>query len=227
MKPSRKTYFRFQRMSSCGFLLWNLYPRRWVQEIMTWWNLQENFEKEVVRTRPHKPRSNVFVASNPRVPSRIQYQAKDHQQFVRAISINKYLTTRTECFTWCFLNISLICHSFSHLKKWHMSEKKMSFLISHSFGFGFESSASTALAAAIALAAKSAASLWALKHIMRWGETLHLKVKHDETSMKQCKREKVQGIFSWKNTQSKDRKEWGICGRCLWTCFCHRAWSLA
>lgn len=126
----------------------------------------ENFEKEVVRTRPHKPRSNVFVASNPRVPSRIQYQAKDHQQFVRAISINKYLTTRTECFYMMFSEYFTHMSIFSHFSFLRIRIRK---LCLHSFGcsncFGRQISG----------------ILVGLEAHARWGETLHLKVKHDET----------------------------------------------
>ena len=119
----------------------------------------ENFE-EVIRTRPHKPRSMWCVCCQQSTcPNAIQYQAKDNQQFVRAISINKYLTKKEECFLH---DVFWICHWYF---KFHW------FLLIPSVSDSVESSASTALAAAIALAAKSAASLWALKHIMR-GETV-------------------------------------------------------
>ena len=170
MKQSRKTYFRFQRMS-CGILFWNLYPRGWVQDHDMMESARiENFEKEVVRTRPHKPRSNVFVASNPRVPSR--YNIK--QKIISSLC-ERYLSTsisrkRRVFFTWCFLNISLIF--------------QISLISSHSFGFGFGRKLCLhSFGCSNCFGRQISGILVGLEaHHARWnGETLHLKVKHDKT----------------------------------------------
>ena len=80
----------------------------------------ENFE-EVIRTRPHKPRSMWCVCCQQSTcPNAIQYQAKDNQQFVRAISINKYLTKKKSVFYMMFseyvTDISNFTDFFSFLR---------------------------------------------------------------------------------------------------------------
>lgn len=91
-------------------------PRSWHDGICK----NREFRKRSCQNKAPQTPQQCVCCQQSTCPIAIQYQAKDNQQFVRAISINKYLTKKKSVFYMMFseyfTHISNFTHFFSFLR---------------------------------------------------------------------------------------------------------------